>query len=143
MTEPITFILHDQEKVKNTNDFLAKHWLYYKEAETPLEVTIKPKKTKRSTLQNALLHAVLTDISKQVKHFNNYLDVTVWKRLCMAAWLRENNQKPLMIPALDGHGYDVIFEHTSKLSVSQCADFCTWCIAFGDEHGVKFKQREI
>jgi hypothetical protein len=143
MTEPITFILHDQDKVKNTNDFLAKHWLYYKQAETPLEVTIKPKKTKRSTLQNALLHAVLTDISKQVKHFNNYLDVTIWKRLCMAAWLRENNQKPLMIPALDGHGYDVIFEHTSKLSVSQCADFCTWCIAFGDEHSVKFKQREI
>lgn len=143
MAESVTFILHDQDKVKNTNDFLDKHWLRYKQENTPLEVTIKPKKTKRSTLQNALLHAVLTDISKQVKHFNNYLDVTIWKRLCMAAWLRENNQKPLMIPALDGHGYDVIFEHTSKLNVSQCASFCTWCIVFGDEHNVKFRQREI
>jgi hypothetical protein len=43
----------------------------------------------------------------------------VWKRLCMASWLREQGEKPLMIPALDGHGFDVVFEKTSKLSKKQ------------------------
>ena len=38
---------------------------------------------------------------------------------------------------------DIIFERTSQLNVKDCAEFCTWCIAFGDEHNVKFKQREI
>lgn len=143
MSESKLFIIGNSGILHNANEFLTKYWLMYKQRETPLEVLIRPKKTKRSTLQNALLHAVLTDISKQIKWHGQAFDVVTWKRLCMAAWLRENNQKPLMIPALDGHGYDVIFEHTSKLSVSQCADFCTWCIAFGDEHGVKFRQREI
>lgn len=61
----------------------------------------------------------------------------------MAAWLREKREQPRLIPSLDGHGVDVIFERTSKLSVKECAEFCTWCIAYGDEHNVKFKQRAI
>ena len=104
---------------------------------------IRPKKTKRSTLQNALLHAVLTDIAKQVKWHGQSFDVITWKRLCMASWLREKNEQPQLIPALDGKGFDIIFERTSQLNTKDCADFCTWCLAFGDENNVNFKMRTI
>lgn len=104
---------------------------------------IRPKKTKRSTLQNALLHAVITDIAKQVKWHGQSFDVVTWKRLCMASWLREKNEQPQLIPALDGKGFDIIFERTSQLNTKDCADFCTWCLAFGDENNVNFKMRTI
>lgn len=98
-------------------------------------VYIKP--PTRNSEQNSLLHATLTDIAEQVEWFGKMLSVDIWKRLCTAAWLRENKQQPMLIPALDGNGYDVIFEHTSKLSVKQMADLITWCQAFSAEKGVK------
>lgn len=138
----LEFTLHTVEHRNNCVQVIDKYQ-HYAQANTPLVVTIKPKKITRNQRQNALLHAVLTDISKQVKHYNQYFDVVTWKRLCMAAWLREKREQPRLIPSLDGHGVDVIFERTSKLSVKECAEFCTWCIAYGDEHNVKFKQRAI
>lgn len=96
---------------------------------------------RRNGEQNKLLHAVLSDIARQVEWHGQKFSVDVWKRLCTAAWLRENNQKPMMVPALDGYGVDVIFERTSRLSKKQCAELTEWCLAFGAEHGVEF-QRE-
>lgn len=95
------------------------------------------KKT-RTLDQNAILHAALTDISKQVLWHGNKLSVDIWKRLCVAAWLREKGEQPMLIPALDGSGVDVIYEKTSRLNVSQCSELVEWCFSFGAEHGVNF-----
>lgn len=101
------------------------------------------KRETRSTAQNALLHAALADISQQVVWMGKKLPVEVWKRLCMAAWLREKNEQPLLVPALDGNGFDVIFERTSKLTTTQCSELVEWCFAFGGEHDVKFGDRGL
>ncbi len=93
------------------------------------------KKT-RTLDQNAILHAALTDISKQVLWHGNKLSVDIWKRLCVAAWLREKGEQPMLIPALDGSGVDVIYEKTSRLNVSQCSELVEWCFSFGAEHEV-------
>lgn len=97
----------------------------------------------RSVEQNAKLHAMLADISRQVEHAGHKWNVTIWKRLCTAAWLRECGEQPALIPALDGNGVDVIFEKTSKLTMKQCTELITWIQAFGDEHGVKWSQRDL
>jgi hypothetical protein len=101
-------------------------------------VCVVQKRT-RSLDQNALLHAVITDISKQVVWHGQKLPMEVWKRLCVAAWLREKNERPMLVPALDGHGVDIIYEKTSKLNVSECAELIEWCYAFGGENNVKFR----
>jgi hypothetical protein len=137
------FLIHSPNIIANVSQFLTQNWQAFKAHDEVLEVIIQEYKSTRNKQQNALLHAVLTDISKQVKWHGQLLDVVTWKRLCTAAWLREKNEQPQLIPALDGKGFDIIFERTSKLSVKDCADLCTWCIAFGDEHNVKFKQRNI
>lgn len=103
-------------------------------------VEVKPET--RSLAQNALLHSALTDIANQVEWHGQKFDVVVWKRLCVASWLREKNQTPDLIPALDGNGFDVIYEKTSKLSAAQCSELLEWCFAFGAEHGVKFRAVE-
>lgn len=140
--DALEFTLYTVEHRNNCVQVIDKYQ-HYAQAKTPLVVIIKPKKITRNQRQNALLHAVLADISKQVKWHGQMFDLVTWKRLCMASWLREKREQPRLIPALDGHGVDIIFERTSQLNVKDCAEFCTWCIAFGDEHNVKFKQREI
>lgn len=107
----------------------------------------KPKKIvikdlDRSAEQNKLLHARLTDIANQVEHAGRKWDVLVWKRLLTAAWLREAGERPQMIPALDGHGFDVVYERTSKLSLKQCAELLDWIEAFGGEHQVRWTAKD-
>ena len=104
-----------------------------------LVLEVKPEP--RSSEQNRLLHAALTDIAQQVEWMGQKFTVEVWKRLCMASWLREKKEQPMLIPALDGNGFDVIFERTSKLSRTQCSELLEWCFAFGAEHEVKFRER--
>ena len=142
-TKSMVLVVNSLGVLQHATDLLTRNWLKYKQLGTPLELLIRPKRQTRSTLQNALLHAVLTDIAKQVKWHGQSFDVVTWKRLCMASWLREKNEQPQLIPALDGKGFDIIFERTSQLNTKDCADFCTWCIAFGDENNVNFKMRTI
>lgn len=107
----------------------------------------KPKKIvikdlDRSSDQNRALHAMLTDIANQVEHAGKKWDVLIWKRLLTAAWLREAGEQPQMIPAVDGHGFDVIYERTSKLTVRQCASLLDWVTAFAVEHQVRLTAKD-
>jgi hypothetical protein len=96
----------------------------------------------RSAEQNKLLHGRITDISKQVEHAGKRWDVLTWKRLLTAAWLREKGDQPQLIPAIDGHGFDVVYERTSKLSVKQCCELITWIEAYGAENQVRWTQAD-
>lgn len=106
----------------------------------PQKVTIS--EDDRTAEQNAKLHAMLTDISRQVEHAGKKWNVLIWKRLCTAAWLREIGESATMIPALDGNGFDVIYEKTSKLGVKKCASLIEWIQAFGAEHQVRWTQKD-
>ncbi|UXH41605.1 recombination protein NinB [Pseudomonas promysalinigenes] len=107
----------------------------------PKKIVIKDQD--RSGEQNKKLHACLSDISKQVEHAGKKWDVLIWKRLLTAAWLREAGEQPQLIPALDGNGFDVVYERTSKLSVKQCASLLEWVQAFGAEHQVRWSQKDL
>lgn len=98
--------------------------------------------TDRSHEQNKKLHAMLSDISHQVEHAGKKWNVLIWKRLCTAAWLREEGESATMIPAVDGNGFDVIYEKTSKLGVKKFASLIEWVFAFGSEHGVRWTQSD-
>lgn len=97
---------------------------------------LEVKPMKRSLPQNNRLHSLLTELSVQADWCGQKLPMEVWKRLCMAAWMREENKKPLLIPALDGHGFDIIYEKTSRLSVEDCSKFMLWVEAFAAEKGI-------
>jgi len=107
----------------------------------PKKIVIKDQD--RSGEQNRALHAMLSDISKQVEHVGKKWDVLIWKRLLTAAWLREGGENPQMIPALDGHGFDVIYERTSQMTVKQCASLMEWVQFFGDEHQVRWTAKDV
>lgn len=76
------------------------------------------------------------DLHKQVKWHGQTLSALTWKRLCMASYLREVGERPELIPALDGNGFDVVYERTSKLSVKRGSELIEWVAAFGAEHEI-------
>ena len=96
----------------------------------------------RSSAANALLHLRLTEIANQVLWQGQRFSVEVWKRLCTAAWLREEGEQPMLVPALDGNGFDLVHQRTSKLTVKQCASLITWCEMFAAENGVKLSAQD-
>jgi hypothetical protein len=94
-------------------------------------VTIKP--PTRSLEQNAKLHAELTEIAATVPWAGKLRDVTTWKRLLTASWLRARGEAVEVLPALDGHGIDVIFEPTSQMTGAQVRELLDYIGAWRSE----------
>ena len=99
-----------------------------------LVLEVRPEK--RSDAQNRLLHACLSEISKQVEWAGAKRDVDTWKRLLTAAWLRARGEPIEMLPALDGHGVDIVFRRTSQLTKAECAELSEFVMAWAAEHGL-------
>ena len=99
-----------------------------------LVLEVRPER--RSDAQNRLLHACLSEISKQVEWAGAKRDVDTWKRLLTAAWLRARGEPIEMLPALDGHGVDIVFRRTSQLTKAECAELSEFVMAWAAERGI-------
>ena len=106
-----------------------------------LVLEIRPEK--RSDAQNRLLHACLSEISKQVEWAGAKRDVDTWKRLLTAAWLRARGEPIEMLPALDGHGVDIVFRRTSQLTKAECAELSEFVMAWAAERGIYMPAQEV
>ena len=98
-------------------------------------VEIKPKT--RSLDQNAKLHVLIQKISQKVIWANKMQEVETWKRLLSAAWLRARGEPVEMLPAIDGYGVDIVFRHTSKLTVEEMSEFIEYVQAWAAEQDVE------
>lgn len=100
-------------------------------------VTVKP--PTRNSDQNALLHAMLGEIAKTVEWAGKHWDTEDWKRLLTAAWMRTRRQQALMVPAVDGHGFEVLYQRTSTLSKAEFAELVDFIAAWAAERGVQLE----
>ena len=89
---------------------------------------------KRNLEQNACLHAAISEIAKKVPWAGRLRDVETWKRLLTAAWLRARGESIELLPAVDGHGVDVVFRHTSKLTKSEFSELIEYINAWKAEN---------
>ena len=140
MTERITLSLFEPIQAHKA---LAHAWTHAKAwlmAGHRLTLEIRPEK--RSDAQNRLLHATLSDISKQVEWAGAKRDVDTWKRLLTAAWLRTRGEHVEILPALDGCGVDVVFRRTSQLTKAECAGLTESVIAWAVDHNVRLSAPE-
>lgn len=95
-----------------------------------MDVTIKP--AKRTSEQNALMWALLADVSKNVEWYGKYMSAESWKHVFSAALKKQE-----AVPGLDG-GFVVIGQSTSKMTKSEISDMIELIYSFGAERGVKF-----
>lgn len=100
-------------------------------------LTIELKEEQRTLPENALLHALITQIAKTQEWAGSKQSVETWKRLFVSAWARETGKSMVILPALDGKGVDIVPYRTSKLSVSECADLITYVQAWAADKGIE------
>jgi hypothetical protein len=104
------------------------------EAPDGYAVSIKPKN--RSLEQNAKLHALIQEIAQKIEWVGKKQEVETWKRLLTAAWLRARGEPVEMLPAIDGHGVDIVFRRTSDLTVPEMIELIEYIQAWAVEQGI-------
>lgn len=104
------------------------------EAPDGYAVSIKPKN--RSLEQNAKLHALIQEIAQKIEWVGKKQEVETWKRLLIAAWLRARGEPVEMLPAIDGHGVDIVFRRTSDLTVPEMIELIEYIQAWAVEQGI-------
>ena len=95
-------------------------------------VVISLGREKRSSDQNALLWAILTDVSEQVDWYGRRLTKEEWKDVFSAAWKQQE-----VVPGING-GFVVMGVRTSKMSKAQLSELVEIIYAFGAEKTVKW-----
>lgn len=125
MSDRQTFILAHPEARRRAMAAVA-------EAAPGFVVQVRP--PTRNLEQNAILHALLSDIAGRVPWAGKLRDAETWKRLCTAAWLRARGESVEVLPAIDGHGIDVVFRRTSKLTKAECSELVEFVHAWAAEH---------
>ena len=99
---------------------------------------IEVREPRRTSPENRLLHALIGELAAKLEWAGQKRDAETWKRLCVSAWCRANGESVEILPALDGHGIDIVPVRTSRLSKRACAELIEWIYAFGAEQGVEW-----
>lgn len=139
MTDRLVLRLHNAQQAHQAIQQAWAHAKGYLMASgAPMVLEVRPET--RSDRQNRLLHAMLGDIAAQVEWAGQRRDVDTWKRLLVAAWCRARREHVELLPALDGHGVDIVFRRTSQLTRGECVELCDFIGAWCAEHGVELRE---
>lgn len=97
-----------------------------------LEVTVRTK-SQRSSQANALMWVRLSELEEQTDWHGIRLAAEEWKDLLSAGLVVSK-----VVPNIDGTGFVIVGQRTSRLSVKQMNDLIALIEAFGSERGVRF-----
>ncbi|WP_368919989.1 recombination protein NinB [Citrobacter sp. RHB21-C01] len=116
--------IHQQNAIQAIQQVLPSY-------DKPIIVTIQDRT--RSLQQNKMLWSCLGDVSRQVNWHGRWLDAESWKCIFTAALKKQD-----VVPNLNGDGFVVLGQSTSKMRVGEFAELLELIQAFGTEHGVKW-----
>src|SRR5687768_11677256 len=103
----------------------------------PADYVCQIKQKTRTLEQNALMWALLADLSKQVNWYGQKLTSDEWKDVLSASL-----KKQKVVPGIDGNGFVVIGARTSQMTKREMSDMCELIYAFGAEQGVIWTKDE-
>jgi hypothetical protein len=112
----------------------AKQWV----DKAPDGMRLEFREPVRSKEQNDKMWAMLTDISRQIKHQGRTYDPDRWKVLFLYALGQETE----FIPSLDGMSFIPYGPRSSELSVAEMSELIEFVIAEGTKRGVVFHDPE-
>lgn len=94
----------------------------------------------RTLEQNDKFHALVQDIANQKEWAGAFRPIEVWKQLLSAAFERAQGRHSDVFPALDGHGIDVVYSHSSRRGKRAMSELIEFTMAWAIEQGVKLRQ---
>jgi hypothetical protein len=108
-------------------------------AKAPAGTRVEFRASKRSTDQNAMMWALLSDVAMQATHAGRQYTPDQWKVLFMHACGREVQ----FMPALDGSTFIPWGQSSSDLSKAEMGELLECIMAWGAEHGVVFSGEKV
>ncbi len=90
----------------------------------------------RSLDQNSKLWALLTDVSRQVEWYGRKLSPEDWKHVFSSALKKQD-----VVPNIDGDGFVVLGQSTSKMSKREFCDLVELIMCFGANHNVEWTDK--
>lgn len=87
----------------------------------------------RNLEQNALMWALLSDISEQVPWYGIKLSADEYKDLLSAGLV-----KARVVPNVDGNGFVILGQRTSKMTKGEFSQLVELILAFGADHNVRW-----
>ncbi|ENM6787328.1 recombination protein NinB [Escherichia coli] len=103
-------------------------------------VTIRITDYKRNLAQNAKFHAMVADISRQVKWCGRWLKPEQWKVLLISGHAVATKQEADVLPGLEGE-YVNIRESSAQMSVKRMASLIEYTTSWVVDQGVRFTDR--
>lgn len=104
----------------------------------PIGYVVEIKQAMRSLDQNAAMWAALSDISNQTDWHGVKLSPEEFKDLLSAGLVKSK-----VVPNIEGNGFVILGQRTSKMNKREMGDLLDLIFAFGNERGVKFTAPEI
>jgi hypothetical protein len=96
------------------------------------------KEPSRGLAQNAALWAALNDIAKQTTWHGIKLSADEFKDLLSAGLVKSR-----VVPNMDGTGFVILGQRTSKMSKAMFSELLELVMAFGAERNVVWSEHEI
>jgi len=101
-------------------------------------VTVEEVILTRSLDQNAMFHAICSDIARQRTWAGRKLDTEGWKRLLCDAWARaEGKAQGNVVPSLDGMSVVNLGIQTRRMKVGDMAELITFAQAWCADNDVR------
>ena len=112
------------------------HGLIKPQVQDGKRLTLKVEQERRNNEQNALMWAMLSEVSAQVDWHGQRLTKEEWKDVFTAALKRQK-----VVPGLDG-GFVVLGSSTSKMTKPEMSELLELVVAFGAQHSVAFTRAQ-
>lgn len=99
----------------------------------PEGYVVSIKEPTRNLEQNAKMWAMLTDLENQCNWHGVKLTAAEWKDLLSAGLVKSK-----VVPNIDGSGFVILGQRTSKMTTKQFSELLDLVGLFGDSRGVKW-----
>lgn len=127
MSKRIYRLVHPEARQRAANDCLN----------APDGYVVEVKEASRTLEQNAKLWAMLSDIECQCDWHGLRLSSDEWKDLFSAGLMKSK-----VVPNMEGSGFVILGQRTSKMTKSEFSDLVELIYSFGAERGVVWSEKE-
>lgn len=69
----------------------------------------------------------------------NKIGIEAWKRLLVSAFERAHGRPAELYPAIDGQGFDVVYQRTSRMAQEEMRELIDFAESWAIEQGVTLK----
>lgn len=101
---------------------------------------IRPEK--RNIQQNALLHALIAQLSLRKEWDGEKRSIEVWKQIMVAGWMIATNRKALCLSSPENNDTIFIYQRTSTLSKPDFAELIEYIYSWAAQNGIELQKMD-